>query len=619
MIHKLAHILILCGLWAVCHGFYLPGMVPTDYEENDKVPLLVNSLTTSYPSGLSYDYYFPLFSFCKPDGGYKKQGESLGAILFGDRIFSSPFELYMLKDEDCKYLCTAKYPLEKVSFLYDKIVEMYKFNWLIDGLPAAEDSSQYVHSSVYQAGIYLGRVVSESQVELHNHFDIKVDYHKTRLGQYRVVGVLVEPSSRNIQRPEDSASPQCESSQEMRIKRDEPTEVTYTYSVKWIESKTVWATRWDKFLQNGYTKIHWFSLINSSIVVLLLVGSVFAVLLRALRKDIAKYNEVDLSEDIQEDSGWKLVHGDVFRSPKNAMLFSIFLGSGAQLFTMFGVTLIFAVLGFLSPSNRGALATVMILLYAFFGVIGGYISSNAYKTFGGEAWKLNLILTPLVVPAIIFGVFFVLNFFLVFAHSSGAVPFGTMIVIVLLWFAVSVPLSVFGGFLGFKREAVAAPVRTNQIPRQIPVQPMYLRKVPSILEAGIFPFMVIFVEFYFILNSFWAHLFYYMFGFLFICFILMIVASASVSILLTYFQLCKENYHWQWQSFFFSGASAFYVFGYSIFYLAFKLSMTGFTSVMLYIGYSLLLSFITFITTGTIGFVCTYLFVKTIYGSIKID
>jgi len=38
------------------------------------------------------DYYHPEFHFCQPEGGPKKQGESLGSILFGDRIFNSPFD-----------------------------------------------------------------------------------------------------------------------------------------------------------------------------------------------------------------------------------------------------------------------------------------------------------------------------------------------------------------------------------------------------------------------------------------------------------------------------------------------------------------------------------------------
>lgn len=46
-----------------------------------------------------------------------------------------------------------------------------------------------------------------------------------------------------------------------------------------------------------------------------------------------------MQEDIQEDWGWKLVHGEVFRTPRNAMLLSIMVGNGAQLCAMVGVTL----------------------------------------------------------------------------------------------------------------------------------------------------------------------------------------------------------------------------------------------------------------------------------------
>jgi transmembrane 9 superfamily member 2/4 len=40
----------------------------------------------------------------------------------------------------------------------------------------------------------------------------------------------------------------------------------------------------------------------------------------------------------------------------------------------------------------------MIILYVLFGFIGGFVSSHAYKTLGGENWKLNIILTPVLVP-----------------------------------------------------------------------------------------------------------------------------------------------------------------------------------------------------------------------------
>jgi transmembrane 9 superfamily member 2/4 len=140
------------------------------------------------------------------------------------------------------------------------------------------------------------------------------------------------------------------------------------------------------------------------------------VLLRALHKDIARYllikqliryNQIDMQEDVQEDSGWKLVHGDVFRPPRHTLLLSVLLGSGSQLFMMVGATTstsqcktntVFALLGFLSPSNRGALTTVMIILYVLFGFISGFVSSYTYKNLGGENWKFNIALTPILIP-----------------------------------------------------------------------------------------------------------------------------------------------------------------------------------------------------------------------------
>lgn len=112
---------------------------------------------------------------------------------------------------------------------------------------------------------------------------------------------------------------------------------------------------------------------NSLVIVLFLSGMVAMIMLRTLHKDIARYNQMDsvvsvgvsmscarhrwsrrsqslcvssesartlcFQEDAQEEFGWKLVHGDVFRPPKKGMLLSVFLGSGTQIFTMTLVTL----------------------------------------------------------------------------------------------------------------------------------------------------------------------------------------------------------------------------------------------------------------------------------------
>lgn len=50
--------------------------------------------------------------------------------------------------------------------------------------------------------------------------------------------------------------------------------------------------------------------------------------------------QIDSGEDAQEEFGWKLVHGDVFRPPRKGMLLAVFLGSGTQILCMTAITLV---------------------------------------------------------------------------------------------------------------------------------------------------------------------------------------------------------------------------------------------------------------------------------------
>ncbi|KAL8944894.1 MAG: hypothetical protein Q9216_000184 [Gyalolechia sp. 2 TL-2023] len=646
--HKLP-ITSLALLSSTASAFYLPGVAPTTYEHGSRVPLNVNPLTPApseknpqLRSVVSYDYYHPAFRFCRPEGGPKDVSESLGSILFGDRILTSPFELKMGVNETCKSLCEPKpeYKFDKPSALFtnQRIRQNYNLNMLIDGLPAGQLYVDPTTDTDYaERGFPLGDMDDKNNPTLNNHIDLVIRYHEAAKGKFRVVGVIAQPWSRPDAKRKPDGTAECGNSDPASagLSLDESgkqTEVTWTYGVYWVPSKTAWATRWDTYLHVYDPRIQWFSLINSAIIVVFLCGIVAAILMRALKKDIARYNRLDsfnlddlsgsggeAEDGVQEDSGWKLVHGDVFRTPKTPLLLSIFLGNGAQLFFMTGCTIVFALLGFLSPSNRGSLGTVMILLYTIFGFIGGYTSSRVYKSFGGEAWKRNIAMTPLLIPGIVFATFFLLNLFLWAKRSSGAVPFTTMLVILGIWFVISVPLSFAGSWVGFRHAPITPPVRVNQIPRQIPPSTTYLRRIPSMLLVGILPFGAIFVELFFIMNNMWFGKVYYMFGFLFLTYTIMIVTCAAVSVLLVYFLLCSENYHWQWRSFTAAGASAGYVFANALIYWITKLSFASFTSGVLYLGYSLLLSFLFFILTGTIGFFASWAFVQRIYSSIKID
>ena len=75
------------------------------------------------------------------------------------------------------------------------------------------------------------------------------------------------------------------------------------------------------------------------------------------------------------------------------------------------------------------------------------------------------------------------------------------------------------------------------------------------------------IELYFIMTSIWfGTTYYYVFGFLLVVGLLLFITLAEMSITLTYFQLCAEDYNWWWRSFFVSGSCAVYVFLYSCYF-----------------------------------------------------
>ncbi|KAI9346766.1 hypothetical protein DFJ73DRAFT_837471 [Zopfochytrium polystomum] len=618
----LAAVLAFSASPAAVDAYYLPGVAPTDYALGDPVRLQVNALTSiDSKSLLPYDYYYGKFHFCEPDTK-EKQLESLGSILFGDRLYNSPFKINVLQNTTCAKLCTTKIPKDDAAFVNARILEGYYHSWFIDGLPAA----QVDDDGIYEEGFGLGsRSDEEEEVPdpnaipyLNNHFDIQIEYYQTKEGFNRIVGVLVSGYSTKIF---DSSS-NCNyagKDPSLELKGDDGTDVTWTYNVFWTRSQIAWGTRWDKYLKMTNSQIHWFSIVNSIVIVLLLTGMIAMILLRALHKDILRYNALIDEDGGQEDFGWKLVHADVFRPPPHRMLLSVLLGNGAQLFMMIGVTLVFAVLGFLSPSSRGSLVTMTLVFYVCFAGFAGYTASRVYKMLQGEYWRQNLVLTATLVPGTIFIIFVILNFFLIGAQSSAAIPFGTLFALIALWFLISIPLCVIGAYLGFKQPAIEFPVKTNQIPRQVPTQPLYLNPYISALIGGILPFGAIFIELWFIMNSIWLHRIYYVFGFLFLVFFILIVTCAEVAVLMCYFHLCAEDWRWQWRSFMTAGASGFYVFLYSIVYYVKRLQVDNVPSAILYFGWSLVFSFLFFIATGFVGYVSCLLFVRKIFSSIKVD
>ncbi|KAK0342764.1 hypothetical protein LTR59_001819 [Friedmanniomyces endolithicus] len=445
--------------------------------------------------------------------------------------------------------------------------------------------------------------------------------------------------------------------------------IPYTYSVYFREEeKLEWGNRWDLYFvnQDESNKIHWLGIINSIVISGLLTAVVAVILARTIHGDIKGYKDgaledgklrlakriksirsprrsyekpgfleqvdSDLTAGVddassddelpEEITGWKLVHGDVFRPPPYGPLLAPLVGSGMQLVFMALGLVILSCLSVLNPSFRGGFISVGTALFILAGAFSGYFSSRIYRTFGGSQWRSNAVVTATLFPGLLFLTIFILNLFVWAQASSTAIPLGTLFGLVALWLLIQLPLVYAGGWYGFVRAgAYTHPIKANVIPRQIPSQVWYARPVQAALLAGLVPFAVIFIELFFVFCSLWQDKsgYYYVFGFLAVVSTILILAVMETTVIYVYIQLCAENYNWWWQSFLLGGSSSIYVFAYCAYYYTKHLHITGLASTLLFFAYSFLACACYGLLTGTVGFLTAYAFVRRIYGAVKVD
>lgn len=141
---------------------------------------------------------------------------------------------------------------------------------------------------------------------VHNHVRLDLEWHQNpdKYEGYRIVGFEVEPHSMTQATRDEGEGKlvaMCNDEAAYPVfDLDMHDEIVYTYDVSWTESPVRWASRWDHYLKMSGGEIHWFSILNSLMIVLFLSGLVAMILLRTLYRDIAKYNELATAEEAAE-------------------------------------------------------------------------------------------------------------------------------------------------------------------------------------------------------------------------------------------------------------------------------------------------------------------------------
>ncbi|KAG0565350.1 hypothetical protein M758_8G179500 [Ceratodon purpureus] len=556
------------------------------FKENENVPLFANKVGPFHNPSETYQYYD--LPFCKP-AHFVHKSEDLGEVLEGDRMVNTRYNVTFKVDKAVEDLCTVTLSPAEISKFKKAVEQDYYFQMFFDDLPLWG---------------FVGKMDNDNKEPRHmlfTHVHFEVMYNGDRVVE---ISVRTDPSKA------------------VDISEEKDTQVKFTFSAQWSPTTKTYEKRMEKYQKYSFLpqhlEIHWFSIINSCVTVLLLTGFLTTILMRVLKNDFIKYTNED--EEEHEETGWKYIHGDVFRFPPYPNLFSAVIGSGTQLlvlvFFIFGLSLV----GVFYPYNRGALNTACLVVYALTAGVSGYVSAHLYRQMGGEAWVRNLLLTGSLFSGPLFVVFCINNTVAIGYRSTQALPFGTIVVIAIIWIVVTFPLTVLGGIAGKNNKAeFYAPCRTNKYPREIPALPWYRKAVPQMCMAGFLPFSAIYIELYYIFASVWGHKIYTIYSILFIVFIILIIVTAFITIALTYFQLAVEDHEWWWRSVFCGGSTGLFIYGYCFYYYHMRSGMVGLMQTSFFYGYMGCVCYGFFLMLGSVGYRASLLFVRHIYRAIKCE
>ena len=69
----------------------------------------------------------------------------------------------------------------------------------------------------------------------------------------------------------------------------------------------------------------------------------------------------------------------------------------------------------------------VIFVYAGTAPVAGYFGGGLYARLGGKEWIKQTLATASLIPGVVSGVTFFINFIAIYYTASRAIPFGTMV------------------------------------------------------------------------------------------------------------------------------------------------------------------------------------------------
>jgi hypothetical protein len=210
--------------------------------------------------------------------GAERHKQRLGESIVGDRRETSPYELSFQDDVEWRLLCKTTLGEKELTKFKEAIHNSWFFEMFIEDLPMWG----YIGDFEDEDAILGEMEGSHTYLFPHLHFKIG-----TNNAQIVSVAVSTERDRRvditNV---------------------NKPTTVQFSYSVEWFEDELPWNMRMTRYADSrflpGSFEIHWLSIINSFVLVLLLTAFLTIIMMRVLKNDFSRYMDLD-DETLEEE------------------------------------------------------------------------------------------------------------------------------------------------------------------------------------------------------------------------------------------------------------------------------------------------------------------------------
>jgi len=233
-----------------------------ELRQHEKIDVLVNNIGPFNNIAETYPYYN--LPFCEPET-HKEESHALGEALSGDRRRASKFDIRFKVGTQWQALCSKRLTAKNVKDFRTAIKKHYIFELFVDELPVKGFVGEMEAHTVLQNG----KTTNVTKMFLFTHLDFSIAYN---------------PQSNTV----IACNLTTDASQRVELVPGQEVNVEFSFSTHWKLSAVPFSERMREHnshaINDQAVEIHWLSIVNSFVLVLLLTAFLAIVLLRVLKK-----------------------------------------------------------------------------------------------------------------------------------------------------------------------------------------------------------------------------------------------------------------------------------------------------------------------------------------------